>query len=148
MIDIERWLPQRWDQVLANKAIKDYFHDMIWCVRKEGHRSGFNLLATGASRTGKTSAITFGIKCLGCLHFDFDTMNPCGVCKNCSFDHHLLGNDGWEDWIDYLPENEASTPIRYHVQIVDCTRLGQSDLDHILSRLRIRDDSVKIVYPG
>ena len=65
MKDIERWIPKRWDQIVGNRALKEYFWNMIWCVRKDGHRSGFNLLATGPSRTGKTSAISFGIKCLG-----------------------------------------------------------------------------------
>ncbi len=41
MIDMERWIPERWDQIVGNKALKQYFCDMIWCVRKEGHRSGF-----------------------------------------------------------------------------------------------------------
>ena len=65
MKDIERWIPERWDQIVGNRALKEYFWDMIWCVRKESHRSGFNLLATGPSRTGKTSAISFGIKSFG-----------------------------------------------------------------------------------
>ena len=65
MKDIERWIPERWDQIVGNRALKEYFWDMIWCVRIEGHRSGFNLLATGPSRTGKTSAISFGIKSFG-----------------------------------------------------------------------------------
>jgi len=67
MIDIERFQAERWDQVVGNQDLKEYFWDMIWCVRKEGHRSGFNALVAGPSRTGKTFTITFGIKCLGCL---------------------------------------------------------------------------------
>ena len=107
MIDIERWKPERWDQIVGNQELKEFFWDMIWCVRKEGHRSGFNLLLTGPSRGGKTSGIVFGLQSLFCLNFDLDTMNPCGQCRNCTMKVHLYGNDGWEDFIDYLePEDE------------------------------------------
>lgn len=146
MIDIERWIPERWDQIVGNRALKEYFWDMIWCVRKEGHRSGFNLLATGPSRTGKTSAISFGIKCLGCLNFSFDTMNPCGTCKCCTLNHHLYGNEGWENIVDFVDENEVKTPVRYHFHPVDCTRLSESDLEAKLAKLRICNEDLRIIY--
>ncbi len=146
MKDIERWIPERWDQIVGNCALKEYFWDMIWCVRKEGHRSGFNLLATGPSRTGKTSAISFGIKCLGCLNFNFDTMNPCGTCKCCTLNHHLYGNDGWENVVDFLDEREAPTPVRYHYYPVDCTRLSEADLKSKLAKIRVCNEYLRIVY--
>src|SRR4051812_27839148 len=113
MIDIERWIPERWDQIGGNRKLKRYFLDMIWCIRLEGHRSGFNLIVEGPSRTGKTSTISFGIKCLGCLNLDFATMNACGVCHNCTMKTHLYGNDGWENYVDFLPEGEIRTPLKY-----------------------------------
>ena len=146
MIDIERWIPTRWDQIAGNRALKEYFFDMIWCVRKDGHRSGFNLLATGPSRTGKTSAISFGIKCLGCLKFDFESMNPCGTCACCTFNHHLYGNEGWENIVDFVDENEVKTPVRYHYHPVDCTRLSEADLEAKLAKLRICNEDLRIIY--
>ncbi len=146
MKDIERWIPERWDQIVGNRALKEYFWDMIWCVRKEGHRSGFNLLATGPSRTGKTSAISFGIKCLGCLNFNFDTMNPCGTCKCCTLNHHLYGNEGWENVVDYFDHHEAPTPVRYHYHPVDCTSLSESDLESKLARIRMCNEDLRIIY--
>lgn len=146
MKDIERWIPERWDQVVGNQALKEYFWDMIWCVRKQGHRSGFNLLATGSSREGKTSLITLGIKCLGCLNLDFETMNPCGKCKCCTLNHHLYGNDGWENVVDFLNEHEAPTPVRYHYRPIDCTRISEAELERVLSELRVNDGNLRIVY--
>lgn len=146
MKDIERWIPERWDQIVGNRVLKEYFWDMIWCVRKDGHRSGFNLLATGPSRTGKTSAVTFGIKCLGCLNFDFSTMNPCGTCKSCTLNHHLYGNDGWENIVDFLDEHEVPTPVRYHYHPVDCTRLTEADLEAKLAKIRVCNEDLRIIY--
>ncbi|WP_254511399.1 hypothetical protein [Anatilimnocola floriformis] len=146
MKDIERWIPDRWDQFLGNQELKVYFYDLIWCVRKEGHRSGFNLLTTGPSRTGKTSMITFGIKCLGCLNFDFETMNPCGKCKCCTLNHHLYGNEGWENVVDFENERDAPTPVRYHYLPLDCSRFSESELEQILLKLRVKDENLRVVY--
>ncbi len=146
MIDIERWKPERWDQIVGNQELKEYFWDMIWCIRKEGHRSGFNLLLTGPSRGGKTSSITFGIKCLWCLDFDLETMNPCGRCTNCSMKVHLYGNDGWEDYIDLLEPEEKPTPIRFNYLPLDCTRLTESELGRILDRVDVDDRTLRVIY--
>lgn len=146
MKDIERWIPESWDQFAGNHELKEYFSDMIRCVRQEGHRAGFNLLATGVSRSGKTSMITFGIKCLGCLNFDFNTMNPCGKCKCCTLNHHLYGNDGWENIVDFLDEQEAPTPVRYHYHPIDCTRLTEADLESRLAKLRCCNEDLRVIY--
>lgn len=144
--DIERWQPSQWDHIVGNQELKDYFWDMIYCIRKEGHRSGFNCLTTGPSREGKTATITFGIKCIGCFNFDFESMNPCGACKNCTMNTHLYGNDGWENFVDFLDEEEAPTPVRYHYLPLDCTRLTELELERTLSRIRIDDGNLRIIY--
>jgi hypothetical protein len=144
--DVERFQPQCWDHIVGNQQLKEYFWDMIWCVRKEGHRSGFNLLTTGESRCGKTATVSFGVKCLGCYDLDFETMNPCGKCANCTMNHHLYGNEGWEGFADWLSEEEAPTPIRYHYMPIDCTRLSESDLEDCLTKIRISDDNLRIIY--
>jgi hypothetical protein len=146
MIDIERWIPECWDHIVANDQLKEYFFDLIWCVRKEGHQSGFNLLTTGPSRSGKTATITFGIKCLGCLDFDFVTMTPCGRCRSCTDKVHLYGNDGWQNYIDFMPDGGARTPIRYHFLPVDCTRLTESELDRQFDRIRYDDSTIRVIY--
>lgn len=144
--DIERFQPQCWDHIVGNQKLKEYFWDMIWCVRKEGHRSGFNSIVEGESRSGKTATIQFGIKCLGCFDFNFDTMNPCGRCKNCTMNHHIYGNDGWETYVDFLTEEEAPTPIRYLYLSLDCTQLSESELDKCVMKVRVDDDNLRVIY--
>lgn len=146
MIDVERWQPDRWDQIVGNEELKEYFWDLIWCVRKERHRSGFNLLLTGPSRGGKTSGVTLGIKCLWCLNFDFQTMNPCGVCHNCKMKIDLFGTDGWESFMDYEPVGDDRRPVRFHYFPVDCTRISEADLESILFKVRVDDDFLKVIY--
>jgi len=73
-------------------------------------------------------------------------MNPCGHCQNCTMKSHLYGNDGWENVVDFLPEGEAPTPVRYHYLPLDCTSLSESELDRILHRIRIDDQNLRIIY--
>lgn len=143
--DVERWLPSRWDQIVGNKLLKEYFWDMIWCIRKEGHVSGFNALITGPSRGGKTSTVSFGLKCIGCLNFDFESMNPCGECFNCTLNHHLYGNAGWENHIDVFDEGELRTSIRYHYMPLDCSRLNETQIEDCILKIRINDENLRII---
>ncbi|MGI8981879.1 MAG: hypothetical protein ACR2FY_21825 [Pirellulaceae bacterium] len=143
--DIERWQPSRWDEIIGNQQLKEYLLDMIRCIRKEGHQSGFNALITGPSRGGKTSTVRFAIKCLGCLNLDFETYNPCHSCAHCVMKNHLYGNDGWENFIDYLDEAEVKTSIRYQYLPLDCARLGQSDIDACIEKIRGCDDCVRVI---
>lgn len=143
--DVERWQATTWDQIVGNKKLKEYFWDMIWCIRREGHVSGFNALITGPSRGGKTSTVSFGIKCIGCLRFDYDTMNPCGECSNCRLNHHLYGNEGWENFVDVLGDDDVSTAVRYHHMPLDCSRLNETQIDDCIDRIRINDEKLRII---
>lgn len=143
--DVERWQASRWDQIVGNKLLKEYLWDMIWCIRMEGHISGFNALITGPSRGGKTSTVRFGIKCIGCLKFDFETMNPCGDCSNCNLNHHLYGNDGWENHIDVFNDDNLRTPIRYHHMPLDCSRLNETQIEDCIQKIRINDENLRII---
>jgi hypothetical protein len=145
--DIERWLPSRWDQIVGNQPLKEYFWDMIMCVRKEGHRSGFNLLLTGPSRGGKTSGITLGIQALGCFNLDLETFNPCGRCANCTAKIGLYGNDGWENWVDLFEDEEtAKRSVRFLYIPLNCGSLNEAEIDRLLDRVRVDDGTLKIVY--
>lgn len=145
--DIERWIPSRWDQIVANQDIKEYWWDTIHCIRREGHRSGFNMLLTGDSRGGKTSCITLGIKALGCFNLDLDSFNPCGHCANCTARVGLYGNDGWENWVDvFETEETAKKSVRFLYLPVDCTRLTDAEIDKLVGKVRVDDGNLKIVY--
>lgn len=145
VLDIERWQPSRWDQIVGNHQLKEYLLDMIHCIRSEGHRSGFNALVTGPSRGGKTSTVRFAIKCLGCLNLDFATYNPCHSCAHCRMKDYLHGNDGWENYIDYLDEAEVKTPVRYQYVPLDCARLGQGEIDACIEKIRGTDGCVRVI---
>lgn len=143
--DVERWQATTWDQIVGNKKLKEYFWDMIWCIRKEGHVSGFNALITGASRGGKTSTVSFGLKCIGCLNFNFENMNPCGTCFNCKQKHHVYGNRDWENFIDVFDDDGVRTPVRYHYMPLDCSRLNETQIDDCIQRIRINDEQLRII---
>lgn len=143
--DVEHWQPANWEQVVGNKNLKEYLWDTIHCIRKEGHLSGFNALITGPSRGGKTSTVRFGIKCIGCLRFDYDTMNPCGECSNCRMNHHMYGNEGWENCVEVFGDDNVKTPIRYHYMPLDCARLSETQLDVCIDRISINEEKLRII---
>lgn len=147
ILDIERWIPTRWDQIVANQSVKEYWWDTIHCIRQEGHRSGFNMLLAGDSRGGKTSSITLGIKALGCFNLDLDSFNPCGQCANCKAKVGLYGNDGWENWVDVFESEEtAKKSVRFLYLPVDCTRLNEAEIEKMIGKVRVDDGNLKIIY--
>lgn len=145
--NIEGWSASRWDQIVANQNVKEYWWDTIHCIRQEGHRSGFNMLLTGDSRGGKTSSIALGIKALGCFNLDLDTFNPCGHCANCKAKVGQYGNDGWENWVDVFEDEETvKKAVRFLYLPVDCTRLTEAEIDKVIGKVRVDDGNIKIVY--
>lgn len=146
MIDLERYKPQSWDDIVGNDDLKEFFFDMIYCVRIEGHRSGFNMLGSGPSRGGKTSIIRYGVKCLLCCNFDMETMNPCHQCTNCRSNFNMYGTDGWESWIDLCDEERNPSPVRFRYIPLDCTSLTPKDINECIAQVRVNDGMLKIVY--
>lgn len=145
-LDIERWIPERWDQVVGNQSLKEYFQNMIWCVRKEGHRSGFNMLVEGESRTGKTSTIRLGLKSFGCLNLDFETLNPCNRCMNCRDKIYRYGTGGWENFMSLFAEEESTTPFSYFFLPLDCSSLTDSDLQEAFNEVKEGEPYQRVVY--
>lgn len=146
MNDLERWRCDRWDQITGNQQLKNYWLDLIWNVRVNRHRSGFNAMIKGDSRSGKTLTTQFGMKCLGCLNLNLETFDPCGSCSNCTLNHHLYGNEGWENVVDFLGAEEARTPVRYSYRPIDCTRITERELEEVLLSLRADDHVVRVIY--
>ena len=73
--EILHWNPKKWSDIVGNMEIIQ-----LWM--------GFlihgicNACFTGPSRTGKTRAITLGIKALCCTNRT-EELNPCGMCWTC-----------------------------------------------------------------
>lgn len=93
--DLENYEPESWSDIIGNHKLKEYWSDLLWCVRQRGDRSGFNTMITGPSRGGKTSTIQFGIKALLCCNLDLTSMNPCHRCANCTMNSPRFSNEGW-----------------------------------------------------
>lgn len=145
----ERFIPSTWEDIAGNYELKEYWIDCLKGVRESGYRSGYNLLATGGSREGKTSTISFGIKALLCCDFDFQTMNPCHQCVNCTSSFYLNGTGEWNgqvDFPDFADPKKHRTPVRFHYIPVDCSRLKEADVDGLCMKLRVDDGNLKIVY--
>lgn len=146
-MDLERFQPSSWDDIVGNPAIKEYFFDAIYCIRERGDISGFNMIATGPSRDGKTSAITFGMRCMLCCNLDLETMNPCHSCENCTAKFHLFGNDGWNNSVDlYGDPDKNPTPVRFHYFPLDCTQLKEADVESLIAKILVDDGQLKFVY--
>jgi len=73
--EIQRWYPERWDEVAGNTPVVQVWHDFL----KHG---GTNMLFTGPSRTGKTRTTSLGIMAAMCPHISPEK-NPCGACTTC-----------------------------------------------------------------
>ena len=73
--DLQRWFPQRFGEIAANKSVVQTFTDFI-------ERGPANLLVTGPSRSGKTRTIKLGIRALCCPNRTI-TLDPCGQCATC-----------------------------------------------------------------
>ena len=143
--DIERWLPRRWSDIAGNQQLKTYFQEMIWGVRQCGVLSGYNALIHGPSRSGKSSAVKFALQSLGCLHLDFDSLEPCGQCRHCRDRNHIHGNAGWESFAASLDDEEATTRICYRYTPIDCSRVTESELDQLIVGLRADDGHLKVI---
>ncbi len=144
MYDVERYQPERWEDIVGNDEIKDYCFDLLHGVRKRKDRSGYNSLITGPSRSGKTSAISLLIKAIGCVNFDFETFNPCHDCENCKQAFHLYGHGEWSNYIDLLGNKGTAVPVNY--QVIDCSRLTESDIEECIGRLRYGTDMLQVVH--
>ncbi len=144
--DLGNYLPSSWSHIAGNRKLKEYWVDLICGVRNSHFRTGYNALVIGGSREGKTATIKFGVKCVGCYNFNFTTMDPCGKCANCTMNHHLWGNTGYENYFDMLNEEDVPTPIRYRFVPIDCTRVTPAEMDELIVSLQPREDAVRIIY--
>lgn len=149
--DILRWQPLTWEDIIGNRRPKRYFQKMLRSIRRhirEGRVHGLNQLSfllTGASRSGKTSMITFFLRCVSCLRLDEETLNPCdGRCENCrSEGYRLDGNYG----IFIRSTMTCQQRVQAHIQLIDATMIeGPSDLRERVRELSDFKGEIRIVY--
>ena len=138
-IDIERWYPQKWDQVVGNRKLVEHYKRAL---RDLGDGTvtvkGPSTLILGPSNSGKTGLTKLFVQSLMCQNRDPVTLNPCGAkdCKWCEFNttRRLLTN---------LETFHANGII--HFVPVDCMRVRPDELDE-----RVKDiewcEGVGVVY--
>jgi replication-associated recombination protein RarA len=136
LVDIERWIPQRWEQILGNEDLVEHYQDNSRSMLA-GDRKGLNTMVFGESRSGKTAITKLFARCLLCENLDFTTLNPCnGTCQNCQTDVSRYGLEGLE------------TDLRQgkvHYVPIDCTSISMPELQHRL--IEWRDYAgIRVVY--
>jgi Cdc6-like AAA superfamily ATPase len=135
-IDIERWIPQRWDQILGNEELVEHYQDNLRNMLS-GNRKGLNTMVFGPSRSGKTAVTKLFARCLLCENLDYTTLNPCsGTCDNCQADVSRFGLDGLETIL---------RDGRVHYLPIDCTSISASELRDKLVDLRDYE-GIRVVY--
>lgn len=144
--DLSRIPLRSWSRHQGNENAKDELQQLVRAIRLHGRRAGFRLMFRGASRGGKTSLIQYAVKCIGCFNLDLVTLDACHKCRNCIVEHHLYGNVGWENYVNFCRPDEVSTPIYYRYVYIDCTTITTGDLDDHLRRVNSDRNLLQIVY--
>lgn len=146
--DILRWMPPTWELFLGNTHIKKGLRNLLKAIREQSPgRSASDLnkppiLLTGPSRSGKTSLVSFFIRCLSCRELDGETLNPCdGRCEACRQKPEIHGDAGI---FSFLRQDDRR--LHLHSHIIDATMIeGPSDLRGRLRELRDLE-GIRIVY--
>lgn len=143
---IEHLDVQSWSDILGNHEIKEYFWDLLINVRSTRQCQGLNALITGESRTGKTLCVKYGMKCLGCFNFNFETLDACCKCTNCTSTQSRGGNRNWENWCHFVDAEKEPTSIEYFFAPVDCTILDKQSLAQLVYDLEENEGNLNVVY--
>ena len=145
-VDIEHWQPTRRSDIVGNYEFLEYAADFIRGIRQNGHTGGYNLFYLGDSRSGKTSGVTWLLKCLGCLNFDFEELAPCGECWNCRFRNHIVGNKEWEDMQFFSDASDDTTPISYHLSVINGAAIKRDTIEDLVAYVSNEDSTLRVVY--
>ncbi len=77
-LEIERWVPQRFDQIVGCETAKEHFQELLL-----GSEIGGNTLIIGPSGSGKTACVKTYVRSLMCANRDAVTASSCGNCSSC-----------------------------------------------------------------
>jgi hypothetical protein len=128
--DIERWFPERWDEIAGNSLVKQAFRDFVRCGQ------GSNTLVTGQTRTAKTRTIYLFIMALFCKNRT-STLDPCHQCETCrSLNHAREEHAGL--WSTLSDSNFCYVPV-------DCENVTPEELRRLLNQ-SIDESVPTVVY--
>ena len=147
--DILRWIPSTWDHFLGNLRLKRFLQRLLRSVResvRKGRVRDLNklcFLLAGLSRSGKTSMISFFVRCLVCRILDEMTLNPCdGVCENCRGKPWL-----YDGHAGIFSQAEGDGGVHVHFQVIDAAMIeGPSHLREKVRELHDFGGDVRVVY--
>lgn len=148
-VDLQRWSPGTWDQVIGNALLKRHLKKLVATLRREYGRTGkvpvagkMAMIITGQSRSGKTLLVKFLVRCLVCVDLD-ENLNPCqGTCETCSQAPEISGLEGLYAAIG-IPDGQL--PVNFRV--VDCTKITTAaELKQELVETQASDGELTVVY--
>jgi len=134
--DIERWIPNAWEDVVGNAALKEHLQDQLHALRTGRSEKGVNTYVKGPSRSGKTSTARFFARCLLCEKLDLETLNPCGQCYAC------------KEGLDRFGDSGVFANIRgreVHFMPIDCMQVRGAEHLRDLIHQMVDFDGVKVV---
>lgn len=148
--DIQRWVPDRWDQFIGNYRAKRLLRKLVKRIRQQvalGNEEPLTklcILLTGSSRSGKTALVKFFIRCILCEALDMETLDPCRrQCTACAQDSGLYGDAGiFRNLRSAEPGHEWELGL--HVVPLDCSRFTHPS--ELITTLRDLNDG--ITYGG
>lgn len=146
-INVSRWQPCRWDECIGNSTLKSFFQTEVREIRglidRTQSLAGYrrpNVLASGPTRTGKTSLCKLFCESLTCEMPD-EHLNPCDdTCGPCRDRVATCGETGLET---VLRRCDGRPCI--DVRQVDCGLVTPGDMKEIIDSIRYASNDLLIV---
>jgi hypothetical protein len=127
--DIQCWYPERWSEIIGNKAIVEKWKEFI-------QHGPCNTLFTGPSRTGKTRTISLGLCALACTNRT-ETLDPCGSCQACKVTHRAKAA--------FAGIYSKAFGNKYSFVQLDCERVSAEELENLHQMIEL-ESSESIIY--
>jgi len=148
-LSIQRWVPDRWDEIAGNQWVREQLFRLVVDVRKSIAETGtvpasayLTLMVVGSRRTGKSSLVTLMLRSLVCRTPKPD-MSPClHTCAVCRQWPELLSLSGLWSRLSFGTQD---MPIDVHA--IDSTKIQNAGhLREITERIREWNDGLTVAF--
>ena len=148
-IAIQRWNPERWDELVGNHDLRKFLFETLTLVRtsitatRTVPASAYQtLLVTGGSGAGKSCVVKLLLRCLGCQQLGAD-MNPCQ--RTCSFCQQ--SPERYSVNVLWSRMNLASHELPVDIMVVDAAKCqSKAQLLEMLAQVREWTDGLGVVF--